>query len=484
MRARPALRPSGVKRGLCALIGGILLLSAIGFPHVNAATEAPLLMPVAHAATAHSDTLTLVSHRYFAEGSTLQSSTVAFSETLSLLNPTSYAAHVLLTYALVNASVMTITRALAPHSVALEDVENDVGSGQQVSIIVASDQPIGVQRIIHRHTATQSLASTTSAGTAHPSTTWYFAEGYSGVTFQPYLVVFNPEPMTTTVSIALATASGPIVLPIVQTLPPFGRSLVNMRAVVPNRSFSIIVHANGPVVAERVEYWGQGNGSAKFGSSISSGMPTPITYGTFASALTTAPDQAYISLYNPFTATATVTATMLSSAGDMGIVTATIAPASRATLLLHTGVTTAPVAVDLVSDQSIAAELAQYVGGSPNSGQHSGWVSEPSSPIATWLLASGDTTAMTETVFIANPSQQIASVIGIAYSPDGESFASTYIVPARSETVVTMNTLSGLPNGFHGSLWSTPNNVGIVIAQMETDTTGHTAWGDAGVPSQ
>ena len=144
---------------------------------------------------------------------------------------------------------------LKSHSVLTEDVNNDVGSNKIVSAVVKASQPIYAERTITRTNAQkQALDSDFSPGQPSPQSTWYFAEGYSGVTFQPYLTVLNPfsQPITMTVTL-YPTVGSPVSVP--AALVPFGRYTLNLRGVLPGKSFSTSLVASQPVVAERVEYW-------------------------------------------------------------------------------------------------------------------------------------------------------------------------------------------------------------------------------------
>jgi len=248
-----------------------------------------------------------------------------------------------------------------------------------------------------------------SPGQPSAQSTWYFAEGYSGVTFQPYLTVLNPfsQPVTMTVTL-YPTVGSPVSVP--ASLVPYGRYTLNLRGVLPGKSFSTSVVASQPIVAERVEYWGDGVGSAKFGAGVKPGVSSPGKEWFFAYSSILSSNQSFVSVVNPGTETAHITATVYTGSGVLtGTLPLSVAPGQRGTYELDTLLAKAkrsPVAVHVVSDVPVIAEEAQYFGGSPNVGSHTGTSIEGRQLAATqWSFASGDTSLYNENEYIFNPSK-------------------------------------------------------------------------------
>lgn len=424
---------------------------------------------------------------YFAEGYTGQGPNVFFHETIGLLNVGNVASQGTISYQLPDGSTRSVPISLAAHSVVIEDVNNDVGPDKIVSAIVKASVPIFAERTITRTNAKQQiLDSDFSPGQAAPQSTWYFAEGYSGVTFQPYLTVLNPfaQPVTMTVTLYPTVGSS---VPIAATLVPFGRYTLNLRSVLPGKSFSTSVVASQPIVAERVEYWGDGVGSGKFGAGVKPGIPSPGKDWYFGYASILSGDQSFISIVDPMTQTAHITATVDGGSGPLtGTLPLTIEAGQRGTFELHTllaSVKRSPIAVHVVSDVPVIAEEAQYYGGSPNVGSHTGASIEGRQVAASqWTFATGDTSQFTETEYIFNPTNISTTVSATFYGADGQMLTMNYPAPANSVVAVSANSATGLRPEAHGSVWTASNNVKVVVDQVLLRKDGQAALADQGVP--
>jgi len=168
---------------------------------------------------------------------------------------------------------------------------------------------VAAERIMERNNNSGTrLDGDVSLGSTSPSTSYYFAEGYTGAGFQEYLLLFNPSsttPATVTVFRApegSASAEGPLVSGLV--LAPLQRLTLNINRynsamttspTAPENKIGLIVNSDptgGPVVAERVSYNGPGNGSSKPGETISAGLSTAAKQLNFAygSLTAVAPD--------------------------------------------------------------------------------------------------------------------------------------------------------------------------------------------------
>ncbi|MGH2343711.1 MAG: hypothetical protein ACRDG4_00685, partial [Chloroflexota bacterium] len=310
-------------------------------------------------------------------------------------------------------------------------------------------------------------------------------EGYSGISFQPYLTVQNPAdtPITMTATLAPAGGSASVVN---ATLPPFGRYTLNLRSALLGKSFSTIVTAGGPIVAERVQYWGDGAGSAKFGAGVKPGVSTPGTNWYFGYASILGGDQVFLSILNPNTLPTKVTAHFFDGTGkDTASKVITVQPGQRATLALHdllSKSTHSPVALRLTSALPVVAEEAQYFGGSPNVGTHVGADIEGNiSPAGRWSFASGNTSADKEYEYVLNPGATATVVTGRFFGADGQSISASYPIPAHTVVTIAANAVPGLHKGAHGSVWTTKGNTGVVVVQVLRGTDGRSALATQGI---
>ena len=320
-----------------------------------------------------------VSTTYFPEGYTAAATAraPAYSETLSILNPNVVPVAVTTTYLLEQASadvtastsipdVVAVSHVMQPLQTSVINVANDIAStavssgpdagkmvsglGQKVATIVQTAgygnaiRGAVAERIIERTPSSGTrLDGDVSVGSTSPNTTAYFSEGYTGITFQEYLLLLNPSPtVTATVSIVpvpegsatTQTPFGPIILA------PLQRLTINvnrLNAANSEKKIGLIVNsADNPFVAERVLYFGTGNGSAKTGETIASGTTTAAKQLMFAyvsltgsgdvtstipansDVAQTADDRPFISVTNPNIANQVVAGTLSGSAAAPG----------------------------------------------------------------------------------------------------------------------------------------------------------------------
>lgn len=414
----------------------------------------------------------IVTSAYFAEGYTgtaKANGRANFAETLTIANTNGVAAAVAITYYIQGkATPLIVSRAVPAGHTLVESVNTDVGPDRLVSAVVTSPQRVHVVRTISRTAPDGArLDGSTTQPAVAPSTSWSFAEGYTGVTFQEYLTLLNPGSKPASVSIRLAPQAATAARARTLTLivPALSRATANIRSLNAGdsaQSVGMIITATQAVVAERVEYFGDGDGSGKFGSTVSSGLPTPgtqlrIGYGlsggtsSIGGRVQPAGDQEYITLLNPSTAGGSAHVTIgFSDALSRALgqpVTVDVAPGTRRTVIANT-VTGSRAAGPFVVSLSVSggagiqAEAAQYYGGSPNIGRHPGIalpaLTSPSvdlflSDLSTKLL---DGTAVARSVYLYNPLGAADTVAATYYSPSGAMAHATYTIPAGGLTAI------------------------------------------------
>ncbi len=348
-----------------------------------------------------------VSTIYFPEGYTGSGSAngkASYVETLSLLNPNVSQVVVTDTYLIETGNsditatatapdVVVVSRILPPLADVVVNVQADLASAKVVSgpdagttltgfnakvatrvqtagfLTVGAAAGLGgtvrgvaAERTIERvNNSGKRLDGDVSLGTTSPSMSYYFAEGYTGSGFQEYVAVLNPSTTTATTVTVLsapeggASTSGPLVAGL--TLAPLQRVTLNINRLNANmvtsstsaqNKLGLIVNSDtAPIVAERINYFGPGNGSSKSGESIATGTTTgakqlnfaygSLTAGTpdVLAAITptadlaqTADDRAFITVVNPNIAGQIVAGTISGSATAPG-------PAAHVTVQLR-----------------------------------------------------------------------------------------------------------------------------------------------------
>ncbi|MGH2409457.1 MAG: DUF5719 family protein, partial [Chloroflexota bacterium] len=331
-------------------------------------------------------------------------------------------------------------------------------------------QKIFASRTITRvGAARQRLDGSTSLPAGAPSQRWDFAEGFTGASFQEYLALFNPgaTPATVILKAAPESASAKDARASTVSVPALGRVTVNMHALNLDAHVTtsgVLVSADSAIVAERVEYFGSGVGSAKAGSTVtlgliptagqrslripfagSGGMTVPTAHGQPPRAVG---DQAYLALLNPSARSVTVTADFADGSGKaLGApVTLKLAAGTRGTIGANAVIGSRPAgpfSVALGATGPLEAESAQYFGGSPNQGSAPGIVVPAASiPLTDALFTDlgstlEDGTPVTRKLYLYNPGATPAQITVTYYGTAGVlAGLPTYMVPAGGITTV------------------------------------------------
>ncbi len=434
------------------------------------ATATDTDQPVQSAAAPTSHTTRVAVTAYFAEGYTGQAATngkVTYTETLNVLNPTNAPAPVTITYYFADQGrSREVSRMVGAQSVLRERVNRDVGPDRVVSAVVQSKTKLYVSRTITRADAGRHrLDGSTSLPAPAPAKSWDFAEGFTGAAFQEYLALFNPSssPATVTLRAAPQAGSAARARAVVVTVPGLGRVTVNMHALnlgAQVTTSGVLVRAKQPIVAERVEYFGDGIGSSKAGSTVTLGMTLSSSRRSlripFADSGGTAPgkgpqptgNQAFIALLNPNSSgpAVTVTAGFADALGQrLGRpVVIKVAPGTRRTVGANAVVGSgaiAPFSMALSATGPIEAESAQYFGGSPNAARAPGVVIPASSiPLTDAFFTDlgaklADGTPLRRKVYLYNPGSSPAHISATYFTGAGPlSHTTAYAVPAGGIT--------------------------------------------------
>jgi len=451
---------------------------------------------------------------YFAEGYTgrlTSNGRATFDETLSILNANPFTATVQIQYLIEGGAPVVVTHQVAPTSTLRESVNTDVGSDKNVAAVVSSASRVTAERIIRRTSAAGVLDANSSLGNPNLGKTFYFAEGYTGASFQEYLTVANPGNTTANVTVAFAPqgATGSVTQTLTLQIPPQGRVTRNIRRDtlgIPNKSLGLVVTSDQPIMAERVLYFGDGDGSAKYGSTAKAGIQTVgnqyiFAYGSAGgTGLAQRPgDQSFVTVLNPGTSpvSATIVAQFYDALGrNIGSTSLAVAPGTRETLNANQAVsnTASIYGTVLTSASPFVAEKPQYFGGSPNAGAHPGvaptgapaGVKSAAFPDLNLVDAAGQ--AEQQTVFLYNPTSAPITVTGTYYSGNG-SKSQVYSVPAGNIVTVNVNSdAAGLPAGALGATFTVTSagaTDSFVATNIANTTDGRSYTGNQGaLPAQ
>ena len=437
--------------------------------------------------TVTSTALAPVTSIYFAEGYT---GTVAaganadFNEAISILNANNFTTTYTVTYFLENAGVASTTKAvggvIGPNSVVQRSVNTDVGLNVKVAASVSSPAVLGAERIIARSVGGKALDSSSSLGqllnlgTTAPDAgfNYYFASGEVQLTNEEYLTMLNPTNTAASVTVtilaqtAISATTSATIAPITLTVAPNSRATLPIRArLIASgiQKFGVTVNSNVALATERVEYFGDGIGSGKYGSTTKPAGTSAFRQYIFSSDVATFPsaggnaivgtgsDISQIDVINPGAASAgsaTVTVSFFDKNGAaINSQQVQVDGGTRETINVNNVVgTQADVfSVIVTSDKNIFAEKPVFYGGDPNNGGTHAVESPSGSPAGLTSVAfpyldlvSITGTPLTQTVYLYNPGATTITVRG-TYVIGTATVVKTYTVKANSITTVSVN---------------------------------------------
>jgi hypothetical protein len=184
---------------------------------------------------------------YLPEGS----SAWGFECWLLIQNPNDSEASCDVTYMIEGTGPKTFTKRVPANSRRTYDMSKDIGNFD-ASIKVESYTPVIAERAMYRNNRREGHDS---IGTTAPAMDYYLAEGTTAWGFTTYVLVQNPQPTETEVTISYMTPGGPWQQPTFK-MPANSRKTIRVNDYQPNTDLSTRVHGNQPIIAERAMYWG------------------------------------------------------------------------------------------------------------------------------------------------------------------------------------------------------------------------------------
>ncbi len=348
----------------------------------------------------------------------------------------------------------------------------------EVSTCISSLNDVGVvvERSMYFNSAGRDDGHCTP-GSPGLSTTWYFAEGYTGPGFDEYILVLNPWFNSNQMRLTLYDAAGGE-----QTyeywLLPASRLTVHVNELAPGKDVSARVETSYGAVAERAMYFDY---NGRRGGHCAMGSPSPSTTWFFAEGYTGPGFDEWLLLYNPSDADRTATVTYRFTDGGQLQANYIVRARSRFTVHVNRECPDREVAIRVTSGgDGLLAERAMYFnyrgvwdGGHCTEGARQ--------PAERWDLAEGYTGAGFETwILIQNTSQYEAAEIRFACM-GGAGIASTrtYQLTPGSRTTIYLNDITS-----HGdvsvSLYSA-NGVPVVVERAMYFDYGGITGGSAGM---
>ena len=376
---------------------------------------------------------------YFAEGYTGGE----FRDYLTLFNPGSFDVNALTTYYPEGANPVTENYRIAAggrFTVFVNGVAGLAPNGQATKI-EADGEIVAAQTEYFDYGGRRGGHS--SLGASTPSKEWYFAEGYTGNMFDTYLLLFNPNEKASPTIVTYFLEGG---APVVQRfdVPPLFRGTILVNAVVPNRSVSMAVASELPIVAQRTIYFSMGIPNGVNGGDCALGIDKPSKTWYLAEGSTQNYFDEYVVVLNPGGETANVTAGFYPETGPYGF-HFQVAPYSRTTIHVNSIPALASVnaAAEVSSDRDIVVERTMYIYRDSRRGGH---VSSGISATSTaWYFSEGYTGGtFDEYLLLFNPGDQGAAACITFHVENGSDVRYECGVPPKSRATVHVDDIPGV----------------------------------------
>jgi subtilisin family serine protease len=391
---------------------------------------------------------------YLAEGYTGE----AFQTYVLIQNPNVETASLQAEYVNSQGNYLVEHYTLAGHSRLTLNL-NAILPASEVSTCISSINQVGVvvERSMYFDAGGRADGHCTQ-GSPEVSTSWYFAEGYTGPGFDEYILVLNPYFTGNYVQLTLFDNRGD------QSnheywIPPASRLTIHVNDLAPARDVAARVTSTRGVVAERAMYFDY---AGREGGHCSMGMPSPSTSWFFAEGYTGPGFDEWLLLFNPTDSDRTATITYRFSDGGQTVANYIVDSLSRYSVHVNNVAPDRDVAIMVeCGGEGLLAERAMYFDyrGAWDGGHCSEGARRPS---LMWNLAEGYTGGGFETwILIQNTSPFEAAEIRMA-TMGTAGMASTRVcrIAPGSRTTIYLNDLAA-PGDASVSLYST-NNVPVI----------------------
>src|SRR5579883_921392 len=377
---------------------------------------------------------------------------------LPILNTNAQPAHVDLTFFYASGPPRQASLDVPAHSRATADLTALAGPNQVFGVKLTADRLVTAELRVQR----AGRDGYTLLGAPAPATTWYLAEGYTGLTFRETLSLVNPGPMPAQVQLRLLPFGGRPARTVTVTVAPQSTDTLDVNGLLPHQSLSVIAHASQPVVLARTLTFGPGG----YGATAKLGVTTPATSWIFAEGTTTTRFQPFLTILNPNTVPAQVTASFYGqTGGSLGSRTLVVPPLSRANLKLNDVLDASAIASVLTSNLPVVVERPMYFGRPNDAGIAGGDVFGRNGAGLSWTFPGGDICGTNEYLLIYNPSPKAVSIDATFYGSDGSTATKRLDVPPTVRYNVNVNALMSGLTAQHGIVLKSANGLGFVAEQ-------------------
>jgi P pilus assembly chaperone PapD len=380
---------------------------------------------------------------YFAEGYTGS----GFDQWITIQNPNAADAAVTVTYYTPTGPPVVTNHNVPGQTRQTIYVNTDLGPDLENSCDIASTQPVIIERPMYFDY--QGLGAHgwqgghVSLGSTGLSRNWYFAEGYTGNSFEEWLTVQNPNPAWATLDVTYyVTGAAPIERQ--HLVGPTSRYTINVNQDAgADLEVSTAVRADQPILCERPMYFAY-QGYME-GGHIVMGSPHLATDWYLAEGATFPPFTEYITVQNPNAAPANLAVTYFTP-GTPPIVRNHTVPA-RSRYTINAGADSgqsSDLSTHVNSDQPILVERPMYFDmafGTLPGGHAAMGVNAPATQ---WYFGEGYTGAgFDEWLTVQNPNAVVANLTVTYYTPTGAPIVRNHPVQPQSRYTIPVDVDAG-----------------------------------------
>ncbi len=369
-----------------------------------------------------------------------------FDEYVLLYNPNDQAATATLTFLAAGGTAAQKQYPVAAHARYTVAVD-DVMPYDEVSVSVASDQPLVAERAMYFSYRGTLTGGHDATGVTAASTTWYLAEGYTGAGFETWLLLANPNSQPASVHVTYMPESGQVVEKD-YSVAASSRFTVPVNGVegLPGTGVSMLVQSTNGVgiVAERSMYFNYLN---RTGGSCSHGATSPQPAWYFAEGYTGQGFDTYLLVQNPSAQDAAISVELMGEDSSQAPASYpfTVAAHSRFTMRVNDYMPGHAVSIQVRSTNGVGvvAERAMYFDYFGINGG-SGGIGTPS-PGKQWYFAEGCSAGSFDTwLLLQNPGSQPAEVHIVFARDDQTNVPLDVTVAPHSRYTVHTNLVPGL----------------------------------------
>lgn len=261
----------------------------------------------------------------------------------------------------------------------------------------------------------------------------FFAEGYTGLGYHQYLSLLNPTTKTLRTQVTIYRANGATRL-VPLRLAPLTRRTLDVNAIAPRMSTALRVEADGPVVAERAQYHGNGQ--------IVGGAALPSTHWYVAEGYVGGGFVDGLRLFNPNDVPARITIAAYGSHGSKRLSHRVVPATTRLNVSLDDVAPPGGTALEVQGSVPIVVESVVRAG---DSSGPSGAMAV-STPSRLWYFPDGSTAhGSKEYISILNPNGVTTVVHFHAVTAEGYQPALTIHVRPHARAVFVVQGLIHRP---------------------------------------